>query len=61
MPKKKLMSWHLDQNGAKNGPKRAKMTKKGSKMGEKWKNDPKFRFPTLKLVYVEIFRSNRPF
>ena len=43
---------------AKNRPKRAKLTKKGSKMTEKVKNDTKFRFPTLKLVLVEIFRSN---
>ena len=43
---------------AKNRPKRAKLAKKGSKMTEKVKNDPKIRFPTLKLVLVEIFRSN---
>ena len=30
-------------------------------MAEKVKNDPKFRFPTLKLVLVEIFRLNLKF
>ena len=32
LPKKKLVSWHLDQNGAKNGSKRAKM----NYMGLQW-------------------------